>query len=119
MKEFTEEGIYYFSTDPNQNKKNQETTQPLAIIVIPDVKFHYRETRKNDFHSIPIIANINDFVIWQFEHVVTHNVIQISAQETIQNIIASHERAVAGRKRQCLAVECIMPGTFFFSNPGK
>jgi len=122
MKDFPQEGIYYFSTDINdddKNKNQQKLTPPLAIIVLPKMSFHYQSIRKNDFDSHPIIANINDFIIWQFEQIISHNVIQIGSYETLQSIISSHERAVAGRNRKCLAVECIMPGTFYFANPGN
>jgi hypothetical protein len=81
MKEFQQEGIYYFSTDFNQNDQQENSTKPLAIIVVPNVRFHYRSVHKNDFDSLPILTNVNDFVIWQFE--------------------------------------CMIPGTFFFANPGK
>ncbi len=121
MKEFKQEGIYYFSTDIiNQKDKNQENRElPLAIIVIPDIRFHYSSVHKNDFHSQPIITNINDFIIWQFDHVVSRNVVHIGSQDKLQDLIACHERAAVGRNRQCLAVECIIPGTFYFANPGN
>jgi hypothetical protein len=62
---------------------------------------------------------LNDFVFWEFEQTVSRNVIQIGADETLRDLISSHERAVSGRNRLCLAVECIVSGTFFFANPGK
>jgi hypothetical protein len=119
MKEFQQEGIYYFSTDFNQNDQQENSTKPLAIIVVPNVRFHYRSVHKNDFDSLPILTNVNDFVIWQFDHIVSHNLVQLDSNEKLPDLIASHERAIAGRNRQCLAVECMIPGTFFFANPGK
>jgi len=122
MKDFQQEGIYYFSTDiinNDKNKNQQNSTKPLAIIVIPDIRFHYKIIRQNDFESYPILTNVNDFIIWQFEHVITHNVIQLNSLEKLQDIIGCHDRAVVGRNRQCLAVECILPGIFFFANPGN
>ncbi len=123
MKEFQQEGIYYYSTDINHNnekdKKQKKLNQPLAIIVIPEIRFHYKTIRRDEFDSYPIITNVNDFVIWEFEHVISHNVIQLALNAKIPEIISSHERAIPGRNRQCLAVECLMPGTFYFTNPGN
>lgn len=123
MKEFRNEGIFYFSTDmdddDNGKNRRKNAVEPLAIIVVPSTRFHYRSIHKNDFDSSPIVTNINDFVIWQFDHFITHNVIQLNNHERLPDVIASHERAIAGRNRQCLAVECILAGTFFFTNPGR
>ena len=124
LKEFPNEGIFYFTTDMDDDDdkkkgRRRNIVEPLAIIVVPATRFHYRSIHTNDFDSSPIVTNINDFVIWQFDQLVSHNVIQLNNNERLPNIIASHERAVAGRNRHCLAVECILAGTFFFTNPGK
>lgn len=116
MKQFEQVGIYYFTTDIQQEKK---TSSPLAVIVLPDIRFHYQLIRLSDFDSQALITNINDFVIWQFEEIIQCNLIQLRSNETLENLVSCHERAVRGRNRQCLAVECIMPGIFFFANPGK
>jgi hypothetical protein len=122
VKDFQQIGIYYFTTNINNKdsqKRQKSSPQPLAIIVIPDIRFHYKSIRHNDFDSQTIISNLNDFVFWEFEQTVSRNVIQIGADETLRDLISSHERAVSGRNRFCLAVECIVSGTFFFANPGK
>ena len=123
MKEFPHEGIFYFSTDVDDNdhddKRRKDPVEPLAVIVVPATRFHYRSVHKGDFDSAPIVTNINDFVLWQFEHFISHNLVQLNNNERITGVIASHERAVAGKNRQCLAVECVLAGTFFFTNPGK
>ena len=118
MKDFQHEGIFYFSTDLN-NDKQDTSGKPLAIIVVPDIRFHCQSVHKDEFDAAPIITNINDFVIWKFEHLVAHNLVQLDPDEKIHDLIASHERAKAGRNRQCLGLECITPGTYFFSNPGE
>jgi hypothetical protein len=118
MKDFHQQGIFYFSTDIN-NDKQDNTTKPLAIIVVPNVCFHYQLVQKNRFDSAPILTNLNDFVIWQFDHLVSHNLIQLDSNEKLQDLIGSHQRAIPGRNRQCLALECITTGTFFFANPGN
>jgi len=124
MKEFTELGIYYFSTakydDKNDQEKNKKPlTHPLAIIVLPEVRFYYKPISKDNFDHQSIITNVNDFVIWHSDELISHNLIQIRSDETLKDLIACHDRAVAGRNRQCLAVECIQSGTFFFANPGR
>ena len=121
MKEFQQEGVFYFTTDINNNtdKNQQKSIQPLAVIVLPDIRFHYKSIHKNDFDAEPILTNVNDFIIWQFDNIISRNVIQLTADSKLKDLIACHERAVVGRNRQCLAVECIIPGTFFFANPGK
>ena len=118
MKDFQHEGVFYYSTDLN-NDKQDTTGKPLAVIVLPDVRFHYQAVHKDEFDSEPILTNINDFVIWQFDHTIAHNLIQLDPDEKLQDLIRSHDRAEAGRNRQCLGLECHLPGTFFFSNPGK
>jgi hypothetical protein len=125
MKEFSQLGIYYFSTAKSDDKNNDQeknkkpTTHPLAIIVMPEVRFYYKPIGKNNFDHRSIITNVNDFVIWYSDEVISHNVIQIRSDETLKDLIACHDRAVAGRNRRCLAVECIQSGTFFFANPGR
>jgi len=115
MQQFQQTGIYYFSTDINSNNG----ISPLAIIVLPEVRFHYKLIRLSDFDSRAIITNINDFIIWQFEQIIRFGVIQLRANETLQDLASCHDRAVPGRNRQCLAVECIIPGAFYFANPGR
>lgn len=121
LQKFQQTGIYYFSTDINidKNKQSSSTSPPLAIIVLPEIRFHYKLIRLSDFDSQAIITNINDFIIWQFEQIIRFNVIQLRSNETLQDLVSCHDRAVSGRNRQCLAVECIMPGTFYFANPGR
>lgn len=105
---------HYHNTDRKSSKP-----PPLAIIVLPETRFHYKIIRSDDFDSEATITNINDIVIWQFEQIIRFNVIQLRAKETLEDLIACHERAMPGRNRQCIAVECSMPGTFFFANPGR
>ncbi|CAF3616975.1 unnamed protein product [Adineta steineri] len=120
MQQFKQIGIYYFSTDimnNNYREKFSSSSSPLAIIVLPEIHFHYKFIRLGDFDFQAIITNINDFVIWQFEQIIRFGVIQLRSNETLQDLASCHDRAVSGRNRQCLAVECIMPGIFYFANP--
>ncbi|CAF4832449.1 unnamed protein product [Rotaria sp. Silwood1] len=120
MKEFQQLGIYYFSTDINNtdtNNKKQNSIRPLTVVVLPEIRFHYKSITKDDFDNEPIITNINDFVVWQFEQTISRSLIQVNSDETLQELLSCHERAVTGRNRQCLAVECIVQGTFYFANP--
>ncbi|CAF2859080.1 unnamed protein product, partial [Rotaria sp. Silwood2] len=120
MKEFQQLGIYYFSTDINNTdkKKNiQNSTLPLTVVVLPEIRFHYKSISKDNFDSEPTRTNINDFVFWQFDQIISHKSIQINPDVTLEELISCHEHAVAGRNRQCLAVECIVQGTFYFANP--
>jgi hypothetical protein len=120
MQKFRQIGVYYFSTDANSDKNTEiSSSPPLAIIVLPEIRFHYKLIRLSDFDSQAIITNINDFIIWQFEQIIRFGVIQLRSNETLEDLVACHDRAVPGRNRQCLAVECIMPGTFYFANPGR
>ena len=114
MKSFPQTGIFYFSTANDE----KDETHPVAIIVLPDVRFHYRTVGKNAFDNKPIITDINDFIIWKFEETISHNVGYIQSNDRLQDLIACHDRAVPGRYRQCLGIECIQSGTFFFANPG-
>ena len=91
----------------------------MTVIVLPEIQFHYQLIDKEEFNDEPILTNVNDFVIWQFKQTISHNVIQLSSDETLEEIQSCHERAIKGRNRSCLAVECIKPGVFFFANPGK
>ena len=118
MKQFEQIGIYYFTTDVNYEKE-KKTDPPLAVIVLPDIRFHYNLIRLSDFDSQALITNINDFVIWQFEEIICFNLIQLRSNETLEDLVSCHDRAARGRNRQCLAVECIMPGIFYFANPGR
>lgn len=122
MKEFPIPGVYYFSTDVNSHKKNKNAegqTQPLVVVVIPEIRFHYKSVGKDIFDNVPIIATINDFVIWQFDQTICHQSVQLRPDQKLPELISSNERAILGRKRQCLAVECTVAGTFFFTNPGN
>lgn len=120
MQQFQQTGIYYFSSDNTDDHEKQSfKSSPLAVIVLPEIRFHYKLIRLSDFDSQAIITNINDFIIWQFEQIIRFNVIQLRFNETLQDLVSCHDRAVSGRNRQCLAVECIMPGTFYFANPGR
>jgi hypothetical protein len=116
MQQFQRTGIYYFTTDIDKEKKSSSS---LAIIVLPEIRFHYKYIRLSDFDSQAMITNINDFVIWQFEQLIRFSIIQLRSKETLQDLVSCHERAIPGRNRQCLAVECIMPGIFYFANPGR
>ncbi|UJR33950.1 hypothetical protein I4U23_021368 [Adineta vaga] len=116
MKSFPDMGIYYFSMDKT-DKDSDEKTHPLAIIVLSDVRFHYKTVGNDHFDNQAIITNVNDFIIWEFEQIISHNVAYVQPNDTLQDLISCHERAVQGRNRQCLAVECTQSGTFFFANP--
>jgi hypothetical protein len=116
MQQFQRTGIYYFTTDIDKEKKSSSS---LAIIVLPEIRFHYKYIRLSDYDSQAMITNINDFVIWQFEQLIRFSIIQLRSKETLQDLVSCHERAIPGRNRQCLAVECIMPGIFYFANPGR
>jgi hypothetical protein len=125
MKQFSELGIYYFSTDiQNDDKRRpkQSATYPLTIIVLPEIRFHYKSISKGNFDSqIIITANTNDFVIWEFEKLISHDVIKLRSNVTFQELISCHDNAIPGRNRRCLAFNCkrIPSGTSFFCNPGK
>jgi hypothetical protein len=125
VKEFSQLGIYYFSTDIknyDKQKRKQSSTYPLAIIVLPEIRFHYKLVGKGCFDSqIVITTNKNDFIIWEFEQIISRNVIPLSLNETFNDLISSHDRAKIGKYRQCLGINCkrISPGVSFFSNPGK
>lgn len=114
MKQFEHIGIYYFTTDVEKT-----SASPLAVIVLPDIRFHYNLIRLSDFDSQALMTNINDFVIWQFEEIICFNLIQLRSNEKLEDLASCHDRAARGRNRQCLAVECIMPGIFYFANPGR
>ncbi|CAF3816167.1 unnamed protein product [Rotaria sp. Silwood1] len=123
MKEFSQLGIYYFTMDiknHNKQKRKQCSTYPLAIIVLPEIRFHYKEIRKGKFDSkIVITTNTNDFIIWKFEQTIIHDVIRLRSNETFKDLISCHDRAIVGKSRRCLAIncKCIPPGAFFFCNP--
>ncbi|UJR13408.1 hypothetical protein I4U23_000423 [Adineta vaga] len=118
MQQFHRTGIYYFSTISDKLDGNiSMNSTPLAIIVVPEIRFHYKFIHYSNFDSQAIITNINDFIIWQFEQIIRFGLIQLRSNETLEDLRSCHDRAVSGRNRQCLAVECIMPGVFYFANP--
>lgn len=122
MKQFNKLGIFYFSVDfERQNILSQSSAPvpPLAIIVIPDIKFHYQIISKKNFNPGPIMTNVNDFVIWKFDNIISHNLVQLSSNSTIRDLGSCGSLAKPGRSRECLALECVRPGTYFFANPGK
>ena len=121
MKQFNQEGVFYFSVDfnPNEPNKQREQLVPLAVIVLPDIKFHYRTVEKGHFDLETIISHVNDFVLWHFQGTISANVIQLSADTPLADLITCHDRAVLGRPRQCIAVECTASGVFYFANPGN
>ncbi|CAF0920401.1 unnamed protein product [Adineta ricciae] len=112
MQQFRRTGIYYYSIDPNRKK-----CSPLAIVVLPEIRFHYVYIHLRDFDSAAILTNVNDFVIWQFEQIIRFSLVQLRSNETLEDLASCHDRAIPGRNRQCLGVECIMPGVFYFANP--
>jgi hypothetical protein len=121
MKEFDQLGIYYYSIDiPSDNRQKTKPVpkHPLAIIVLPEIRFHYQAINRNHFDIQPVLANVGDFVIWEFANIISHNVISLHPNATLQDLISCHERASVGRNRQCLGAECMLSGTFFFANPG-
>jgi hypothetical protein len=121
MKEFDQLGVYYFSLELNNDdtgKTKRILKRPLAVIVLPEVVFHYQNINRNVFNTQPIITTVNDFVIWEFEHIISHNVVSIHPSDKLNDLISCHEEAIAGRNRQCLAAECMKLGTFYFANPG-
>jgi hypothetical protein len=125
MKPFSELGIYYFSTDIQNYEKpkaKQSSTYPLTIIVLPEIRFHYKYISKGNFDSKIIVAtNTNDFVIWHFQQTISHDVIQLRSDETLEQLMSCHDRAISGRNRRCIAFNCkrIQSGKAFFCNPGK
>lgn len=122
MKPFREEGVFYFVVDFNPNdskKKRGSSAVPLAVIVIPDITFHVRIIDKDRFDSDTVISHVNDFVVWHFSEKISENLIQLSSEEKLSDVLSCHQRAVMGRPRHCLAVECTVSGMFFFANPGK
>jgi len=125
LKPFPQLGIYYFSTDIQNHvkrKAKQSSTYPLTIIVLPEIRFHYKDISKGNFDSKIIVAtNTNDFVIWHFQKLISHDVIQLRSNETYQQLMSCHDKAITGRNRRCIAFNCkrIHSGKSFFCNPGK
>lgn len=123
MKEFHQLGIHYFSTDLNtynDKKKNQKSSnQPLAVVVLPEIRFHHKSVRKSEFDTDPLIVNVNDFIVWHFEQNISRNVVQLSPDYTEAELLECHGKAAIGRNRRCLAVECPTAGTFYVANPGN
>ncbi|CAF1639475.1 unnamed protein product, partial [Didymodactylos carnosus] len=127
MKQFDRIGVYYFTNINNDqyDDKQEKTTielktlvnPVLTIIVLPEIKFHYKLIQKHDFDLQPIVTKLHDFVIWEFSEPIQHNVIQLIDTENINDLISSHNRAVKGQNRQCLAMECVATGTYYFANP--
>ncbi|CAF1400090.1 unnamed protein product [Rotaria sordida] len=123
MKQFSQLGVYYFSTDiknHDKRKRKQSSTYPLAIIVLPEIRFHYKSVDKGKFDSETVMTtNTNDFFIWKFERTISHDVIRLRSNATFKDLISCYERAIAGKNRRCLAIDCksIPPGASFFCNP--
>ncbi|CAF0736434.1 unnamed protein product [Didymodactylos carnosus] len=123
MKQFEKIGVYYFSNiDDDYDKTKQTTTSgkshpPLAIIVLPEIKFHYKTIQQHLFDPQPMVTKLNDFVIWEFLEPIQHNVIQLMQTENIQDLASCHDRAERGQSRQCLAMECVDTGIYYFANP--
>ncbi|CAF4125790.1 unnamed protein product [Adineta steineri] len=123
IKEFSQLGIYYFSTDinnSNKQKSKQSSTHPLTIIVLPEIRFHRKVISKGKFNDDPIITtNTNDFVIWQFDKIISYNLVKLHLNDTYNDIMSCHDRATVGRIRQCLAVHCksIPSGASYFCSP--
>ena len=111
VKEFSLLGLFSFGTT--------NTRSSLTIVVLPEIRFHWKLIRLSDFDAQAIRTDVNDFIIWQFEQVIRYNMIQLRSNETLQDLVACHDRASYSRNRQCIAVECIMPGIFYFANPGQ
>ena len=121
MKKFSQLGIYYFSIDikrHDRGRREQSSTFRLAIIVLPEIRFHYKTLGKGVFDS-QTIANTNDFIIWEFEKTICHDVTNSLTSDAFQDLVTCHDRATVGKNRRCLAVEGFSPGAFFYSNPGK
>lgn len=115
VKAFPHLGLFSFVT----SKSGSSSSSSLTIVVLPPIRFHWKLIRLSDFDAQAIRTVVNDFIIWQFEQVIRFNMIQLRSNETLQDLIACHERASTSRNRQCIAVECIMPGIFYFANPGN
>ena len=113
LKVFPDVGLFSFVTWKSGSSSS------LTIVVLPPIRFHWKLIRLSDFDAQAILTVVNDFIIWQFEQVIRFNMIQLRTNETLQDLVACHERAATSRNRQCIAVECIMPGIFFFANPGN
>ena len=122
VKQFTQKGIFYFSTVDQRSDKGKSGENLLTVIVLPDQRFHYKEIAKNKFDAELIIAtNAKDFVVWKFETDIIHDVIQLHENPKFDDLMLCHTRAVAARKRRCLAVSCktMAKRANFFCNPGK
>lgn len=118
MINFTKLGIHYFSMDI---KARRPLNRPLAIIVLPEVIFHHKVIRNSPFDSEIILTNTNDFVIWEFEHDISHDFVRLKSNETLEDIRLSSGNAINISTRRCLGVSCkeLPFGASFFSNPGK
>lgn len=118
---FSQLGIYYFSINikhHDEGKREQSSTFRLAIIVLPEILFHFK-TLDKDAWEFRTIVNTNDFIIWEFERTICHDITNSCASDTFQDLVTCHDRATVGKNRRCLAVEGSSPGAFFYSNPGK
>ncbi|CAF1154189.1 unnamed protein product [Adineta ricciae] len=124
VKHFNDLGVFYFSTNVKNHLRKtikQTITQPLAVIVIPEIRFHEKriETKKAFDSKLIVTTNSKDFVIWRFDQPISHNVVQLHQDEKFDDLLACHTRAVVGRKRQCVGFYCekLSIGAFFFANP--
>lgn len=122
---FSQSGIYYFSMhieNHHKKKTKKSSTSQLAVIVLPKIQSHIKYIRENHFDSeVIIITNTDDFVIWQFEQIISRNVVPFKSDATLEDILLCHKKAERVKNRRCLAVSCknLLRGTYFFCNPGK
>ncbi|CAF4428119.1 unnamed protein product, partial [Rotaria magnacalcarata] len=73
-------------------EKKASKSPPLAIVVLPEIRFHYKLIRLSDFDPDAIITNINDFVVWQFEQIIRYGLIQLRSNETLEDLVSCHDR---------------------------
>lgn len=80
LTQFSQTGVHYFSMDNNrchEQETKQSSADQLAIIVLPEIRFHYKRIRQGVFDSEVIITTIrDDFVIWEFDQAISRDVIR-------------------------------------------
>lgn len=116
---FRHSGIFYYSFNVDLHRREREEKTPICVVVLPEIRFHWKSIRSNDFDFDPIRTNLNDFIFWQFEQVIRSNMIPLRQNETLDDLISCHNRVSFSRNRQIIGLECIRTGTFFFANPGR
>ncbi len=107
VQSFDELGIFYYRSDNTQGILG-------AVVVVPEPKIEIVSVNKTIINPDPVIINLNDVVVWEFEQPQNKDLVLISSDDDLKNYTEKARDLLLSRFISKAFKE---PGVYHFMSP--